>query len=276
MKEDIIENSNMNKLSELRNLLLDDVNEKQSDIQLKLDKFELAQLKLKTILDEPNLLREKVSYLLEEQTQEMKLKFDELFGQEVAGIIKNSEPQLIKALTPIMGKLIQKWITYEMGKVQAKVNEQIKNNPVSAFFNKIWGKNPMVDVSTATIKDILIIENKTGLLICKYAQENPINKNQVAGYIKAIIAFGEEALKIGYKEKIKEWTYETYRVIIHTDADYFGAILLDGHSTPEFTIKLKNTVGAFISNHLKGKDFSKEIPEIELSEKLRKILNKRV
>lgn len=276
MKEDIIESANLNKLSELRNLLLDDVNEKQVDIQVKIDEFELALLKLKTTLNEPNLLRSKVSSLLDEQTQEMKFKFDELFGQEVAEIIKNSEPQLIKALTPIMGKLIKKWITFELGKVQSKLNEQIKNNPVRAFFDKIIGKNPIENVCTATIQDVLIIENKTGLLICKYAEENPINKNQMAGYMKAIVSYGEEALKVGYKEKIKEWTYETYRVVIHTDADYFGAIVLDGHSTQDFTIKLKNTVGVFISNHLNGKDFSKEIPEKELSKKLRKILNTKV
>lgn len=273
MKEDFIEKKSNNRLSELRNLLVNDIIEKQDKIFVQLNYLD-------STINKPDLLKEKISSILDSQTQEMKKKFDELFGQEVADIIKNSEPQLIVALTPIMGKLIQKWIGFEMNKVQDKVNSQIKNNPVSVFFKSLIGKKTaddfIVNVNTASIKDILIIQKETGLVICNFAKENPINKNQIGGLMTAIKAFAEDALKVGYKEKVVELRYETYRVVNHNDFDYFAAILLNGHSSPEFTTKLKITMSDFITKNINGKDFSKEIPEEELSAKLRKTINENV
>jgi len=265
-----MKNKQKDKLEVLRDLLVDDVIEQQENIILELRE-------LQNTLNKPDLLKEKINIILNEQKQEMKQKFDHLFGQEVATIIKNSEPQLIKALTPIMGKLIHKWIAFELIKVQDKVNNQLKNNPISSLIGKIRGRNAdklLANVNTAAIKDILIVEKKSGLLICNYALENPINKNQVGGLLAAIKAFGEDALKVGYKEEIEELRFETYKVIIHNDFDYFAAILLNGVPNPEFTIKLKNTLGYFISNNISNKDFTAGIPEKELSEKLRNALKK--
>jgi|GEM_PF-2044293 len=283
MKEDILKTESQNRLGELRALLVNDLIEQQRKVILRVNELENSTELLEATINEPDLLREKLCSILEEQTNEMKHKFDELFGQEVGAIIKNSEPQLIKALTPIMGKLIQKWIAYELGKVQSRVNKQIKDNPVSAFIKKIipWGPPDSAEeriskVNTATIKDILIIQKGSGIVICSYSKENPMNKNQFGGLITAIKAFGEDALKVGYKEEIEELRYVAYRVLIYNDFDYFAAILLDGHSSIDFTYSLKNTAGYFMAKNINGKDFSKEIPEQELSEKLRKIINENV
>lgn len=273
MREDIFETKDLSRLSELKNLLLHDVIEGQEKTLKELDRLE------KTI-NNPDLLKKKISSILDDQTREMKQKFDELFGQEVTSIIKNSEPQLIQALTPIMGKLIQKWIVFEMGKVQSKVNEQIKNNPISGFFKNLFGRDTaseiISNVNTASIKDILVIQKETGFVMCNYSLENPINKNQVGGLITAIKAFGEDALKVGYKEEIVELRYDTYSVTIHNDLDYFAAILLNGHSSRAFTTVLKKTVGNFITKSISGQDFSEEIPEEELSNKLRETINEKV
>lgn len=272
MKEDIIEKDNQNRLNELRNLLVHDLIEKQNKIFTQLDNLE-------TTINNPDLLREKVSSILDDQTCEMKHKFDELFGQEVASIIKNSEPQLLKALTPIMGKLIQKWIAFEMNKVQSRVNEKISKNPISTIFKKLFvGENSddlIAQTNTVTIKDILIIEKKASLVVCNFAVENPINIDQVGGLMSAIKAFGEDALKVGYKEEIVGLKFQTYEVIMQIDMNYYAAILLDGVAPQDFKSKLKKTVASFIIKNINNKDFSKGIPEEELSEKLRKIVKER-
>jgi len=272
MKEDIIEKDNQNRLNELRNLLVHDLIEKQNKIFTQLDSLE-------STINNPDLLKEKVSSILDDQTHEMKHKFDELFGQEVAGIIKNSEPQLLKALTPIMGKLIQKWIAFEMNKVQSRVNEKISKSPISTIFKKLFRAENSDDLiaqtNTVTIKDILIIEKKASLVVCNFAVENPINIDQVGGLMSAIKAFGEDALKVGYKEEIVGLKFQTYEVIMQIDLNYYAAILLDGVAPQDFKSKLKKTVASFIIKNINNKDFSKGIPEEELSEKLRKIVKEK-
>lgn len=271
MKEDIIKKDSQTRLNELRNLLVHDLIEKQDIILAQVNNLEVT-------MNKPDLLRAKVSTILDDQTHQMKQKFDELFGQEVGEIIKTSEPQLIKALTPIMGKLIQKWIVFEMNKVQSRVNAKINKNPVAKFLGKFFPSDSdeaICQANKVNIKDILVIEKKTSLVICNFAVENPINVNQIGGLIGAIIAFAEDALKAGYKEEFVGFKYQTYEVIIQNDFDYFAAILLDGVPNEEFKNKLKKTVGRFIVANIIGKNFSRGIPGEELSKKLRKTVKGR-
>lgn len=265
----------------LKEILVGDEQKKQEEFQSELKKLE-------NTLYNKDELKSEIDPILDERIEDLRKQFNQFFGKQVQQQIKNSEEELIVALTPLMGKLIQKWIAHEFVEFKSNINEHIKESTslperiywkvMSSLFPVKTGMKILMEaINTAKIIDIFIIQKETGFMMAKYSdEETTMNENQIAGMMTALINFGQDALKVGVKEKIEEIKYELYSVHIFNDFNFYAAILfkhgVQGNS--KYVEPVKKSVARFINLKMKPENFSDDFDVNTLSKQLREFLNK--
>lgn len=265
----------------LKEILVGDEQKKQEEFQSELKKIENTLYNKKE-------LKSEIDPILDERIEDLRKQFNQFFGEQVQQQIKDSEEELIVALTPLMGKLIQKWIAYEFVEFKSNVNEYIKESSslperiywkvmTSLFPVKTGIKILMEAINTAKIIDIFIIQKETGFMMAKYSdEETTMNESQIAAMMTALINFGQDALKVGVKEKIEEIKYELYTVHIFNDFNFYAAILFKHgvQSNSKYIEPVKKSVARFINLKMKPENFTDHVDMKALSKQLREFLNK--
>lgn len=264
----------------LKEILVGDEKKRQEEFQSELKKIE------KTLYNKDELKSE-IDPIIDERIEDLRNQFNQLFGDKVQQQIRNSEEELIVALTPLMGKLIQKWIAYEFTEFKSNINEYIRDSTsiperiywkvMSTFLpEKTAAKMLLEAINTAKIIDIFIIQKETGFMMAKYSDEETMNQNQIAGMMTALINFGQDALKVGVREKIEEIKYELYTVNIYNDFNFYAAILfkhgIQGHS--KYVEPVKESVARFIQQEIIPKNFTDNVNVNTLSKQLKDFLRK--
>lgn len=249
--------------------------------------FETELKKIEQTLYNHDELKTTIDPIIDERFEDLRGQFKQFFGQQVQQQIKDSEEELIQTLTPIMGKLIKKWIALEFIGLKENVNEHIKSS--ISIPERIFGRIKAAIIpeittakilseafNTAQVLDIFIIQQKTGFMMAKYSDEEMMNRNQTAGMMTALIDFGEEALKIGTREEIEQIKYELYTIHKINEQDYYAVILLDNgiQSKPKYVEPVKDAVALFIKEEIIPKNFSDQVDVDALSNQLREFLRK--
>ncbi len=265
---------------QLKEILVGDEKKRQEEFHSELKKIE------KTLYDKKELKAE-IDPIIDERIEDLRNQFDQLFGDKVQQQIKNSEEELIVALTPVMGKLIQKWIAYEFNEFNSSINEYIKNStsiPEIIYWKLrsfilprgTAGKILMEAIDTAKIIDIFIIQKETGFMMAKYSDKETMNQNQIAGMMTALINFGQDALKVGVREKIEQIKYELYTVNIYNDFNYYAAILFEHgiQGNLKYVEPVKKSVARFIQQEIIPKNYTDSVDVDTLSKQLKDFLRK--
>lgn len=262
-----------NLMLQLKELLIGEEKEEQK-------KFKSELQKIEETLYNYDRLKEIIDPIIEDRVEKLRKNFDREFGLQVQQKILDSEEDLIKALTPIMGKLVKKWIVHEFIGLRENVEEQInalslKEKAVN-FLNKLRGKkvDPIKIINKGKIIDVFIIQKDSGFLMGKYSNEDTMNRNTLAGMMTALKSFGQEALKVGVREEIEKISYELYTVHFCNDFDYYAAILLDdGISSLKFINDVKTCVEQFMKVHIIAQNYTDTIPDDYISDELRKFID---
>jgi len=265
-------------MHQLKEILVGDEKKQRQEFETELKKIE------HTLYDHHEL-KNTIDPIIDERFEDLRSQFNTFFGAQVQQQIKDSEEELIKTLTPIMGKLIKKWIAHEFVGLKESVNEYI--NSSLSFPEKIYNKiksifipeetfNEIISkaINTAILIDVFIIQKKTGFMMAQYSEEPTMNQSQMAGMLTALIGFGEDALRVGVREKIRQIQYELYTVHIHNDFDFYAAILFsDGiQSNPEVIEPVKKMVASFIEQKMISQNYSDDIDVKILSKQLQDFL----
>lgn len=249
------------KLEILRKLLLSEEQEFADSISKKVDE-------LNKIVHEKNKLSPKVDPIIDDKlktfVEEIPQKLGPTITQALKEEIKNSQDAVVEALFPIIGKMIKKYIAHEM----KMLSENIDKKTRQAFSIKNWfrkkkvqskgvslGDQAIADMSAPELKQMLVIEKDSGLLISDYSpsKENPIDKDMIAGMLTAIKSFVEDAFQ-GGNQNLETIEYELYTIHVQNFHSYYIAVVISGTYNLMFKEKLENKLLDFAQHYISIKD----------------------
>ena len=114
---------------------------KLRQILLQKDREELEYIR--RVLDEQDLLSERVSPIVQEHLDLLKQHFPREFQIEVEKVIdiklRQSQEELINIIYPKLGQLIKKYIANEIQKIRERVEAQVKDSFVGRMRHRFTG-----------------------------------------------------------------------------------------------------------------------------------------
>ena len=199
------------------------------------------------------LFEEKVSYLQE--------NFPELFGtfvtQAIKVQIKESQPEVIEALYPIMGKLISKYIRTEIEALSQRIEKQLDTSfslkgiglRLKAFFSGVKYEEIILRDSTeGELEEILMVDQQSGLLLGQYSKTQLLDADMIAGMFTAIKSFVTDAFQKEGQE-LETLTYDDYIIAVYNLPSYYFAFVFNGQVFGTTKARLQEYVLNFMSEY---------------------------
>lgn len=258
-------NNEITPLDQLRQLLLqedrslvqnmqDEMKEVQlevSDVRMEIGKMRENVYELIDSLDNLDKLTLRVDPIVALRIVELKKNFHKTFGYEVKETVKkeirNSKDEFVEAFYPIIGKLVRRYIKYE---VEAWF-EQFTNNVENVFSLEWWrsvitGKRRVAFV--CQIEEVFIIAQGSGLLMGAYSKNNITDMNMIAGMLTAIRMFAGDAFKTG--GDLHTIDHDSYKIFVHDNFNYYYAVVVSGLPDETFKIRLREYLDSFSENYI--------------------------
>lgn len=227
----------------IRNIILEVDREAQGKIREDVD------LLKKELLEEEQFYSHLDPYF-EQKITYLQANFPSIFGPFISTAIKmqirDSRDEVVDALYPIIGKLVQKYINYQMQELGERIDNWFKNiTSASYWFGKVkdsfTGKqedlSPPSFIPNPILQEVFVIENDSGLLIGHYSFNNLLDADMIAGMLMGIKSFVEQAFQKGPQE-LEEVGYSEYRLMIYSAPHFYIVFVLDGIINPSFKRKM--------------------------------------
>ena len=243
------------------------------EILLREDRSALEELQ--RTLNEKQLLAEKINHIVEDHLTFLRQNFPKEYAKIVNRMVeqklKTSQTEILDVIYPVMGKMINKYITYQFQEMKDSINARI-----DAFFSKQgvlwWIRNRIFGLDNAemllssldepVIEEIFVIQRDSGLLYGSAALYPSVNRDVVAGMLTAIKSFVEDAFERD-NEDLEMIQYGTYKIIIENMPSHFFAVAISGSMSNAEGAVLRNQIIDFIQENelLRSPDFNSEIQE---------------
>ncbi|MEM9986627.1 MAG: hypothetical protein AAF804_16170, partial [Bacteroidota bacterium] len=221
-------------LNELRALLLDQDRHTREGLAQKLNELE-------AVLNDPEALGQRLEPILEDQVQYLQENFPELFGRYLSSAIKlqirNSQGEIIDALYPIMGKLINRYLRAEIERISQRLDQSLKD-PFSweniklrfkAWFSGVSYQELLLSrTDPPIVEDLFLIDKNTGLAMAHYSLHELTQPEVVAGMLTGIKSFVEHAFDQPDQE-LQNLEYEQFKILIFSFQTFFLAAGLKGY-----------------------------------------------
>ncbi|MBL7817515.1 MAG: hypothetical protein JNL70_21090 [Saprospiraceae bacterium] len=249
------------------------------DILLREDRSALEALQ--RTLNEKQLLAEKINPIVEDHLTFLRHNFPKEYAQIVNRMVeqklKSSQTEILDVIYPVMGKMINKYISLQFQELKDNINARI-----NALFSKRgfvwWIRNKILGIDDADmllasldipiIEEIFVIQRDTGLLLGSAALQPSVNRDVVAGMLTAIKSFVEDAFE-REKEDLELIQYGTYKLLIENMPTHYFAVAMSGSVSVTEGGQLRNQIIDFIHNNdaLRVKDIDSRVQE-EISQAL--------
>lgn len=208
-------------------------------------------------------LEPKIRPIIEERLDYLQEHFPEIYGKVITDTIKrqirDSRDEVVDALYPIVGRLIQRFVKKEIEVLSARVDEQVNR----LFSMKGWwhlilgmigvkkiGEDVVSRAANSTVDQAFLVDRESGLLLGNWAQGAASDPDMVAGMMTAIKSFAEDALgKSGQQLEMIE--YDTHRIFFLDMRKYYFAIMVSGAIRTGFEDKLTEALFVFAEKNLK-------------------------
>jgi hypothetical protein len=181
--------SELQMLSQLREILLKEDRNTLSEIQ--------------EVLNNKSLLSGRVNPIIEEHLEFLRHNFPKEYAKIVDRLIeqkiKDSQQQILDVVYPVMGKMINKYISLQFQQMKDNIQDQInfafsRQGLIKRLRNRLLGINDAEVILAALDKPILeeifVIERDSGLMLGSAALYPSVNRDVVAGiwYLSHIAA----------------------------------------------------------------------------------------
>jgi len=262
---------------QLRKILLEQDREERHELARKLHDLDDQ-------LNSRERLETKVDPILKDQETRFQDNFPKLFGPQITETIKtqikDSQDEVVEALYPIIGRMIKKYITSEIQKLNERVDHQME----LAFSWEGWkirikawiSGTPQKDLVMSQliepkIEEIFVIEKDSGLLMGSFSRQASVDQDMVAGMLTAIKAFVEDAFTSD-AQQLESIDYENFKVVLKSFKSFYIAVVTSGGMSSAFQDKLDDLLIDFADRVLK-KAREEEDPEKEISGSLEEFFN---
>ncbi len=229
-------------------------------ILLEDDRAELKRLR--DTLDDPTLLSEKVSPILDQQFTFFKNNFPKEYEAAVDKIVKRrlaeSQDEILNVIYPVLGKMIKKYITHQFQLMKDSIDATIRNtfNTRSLWQNikaQIFGIKQseiiLAGMDRPVIDEIYVVERDSGLLKGSASRTQAVDQEVIAGMLTAIKSFAEDAFH-REREDVESIAYGSYRIFIQNFHSYYIAVALSGSVSSNEYEALSNDILDFAEQEL--------------------------
>lgn len=229
------------------------------EILLREDRSALDELQ--RVLNEKQLLAEKVNPIVEDHLDFLRHNFPKEYAQIVNRMVeqklKSSQTEILDVIYPVMGKMINKYISLQFQEMKDSINARI-----DALFSKQgvfwWIRNRILGINDAemllagldvpVLEEIFVIQRDSGLLLGSAALHPSVNRDVVAGMLTAIKSFVEDAFEREH-EDLELIQYGTYKLLIENMPSHYFAVALSGSVSTTEGMQLRNQIIDFIHNN---------------------------
>jgi hypothetical protein len=225
------------------------------DILLRDDRATLSAVK--KVLDEKDLLADRVSPIVEEHLENMRQNFPQEYEQLVTKMIeqklKSSQKEIVEVIYPVLGQMIIKFISLQFQILKESIDKQIKETfSTKTIMDKIryrfmGVKSSDIIIAAADvpyIEEVFVIQKNSGLLLGSAALYPTENRDAVAGMLTAIKDFVEDAFEKD-REDLETINYGTYRVMLYSFPTYYFAMALSGSLSTSESENFRKSVFQF-------------------------------
>ncbi|MCB0570112.1 MAG: hypothetical protein KDC66_10130 [Phaeodactylibacter sp.] len=234
--------------------LLDEVR----DILLRKDRDALQRLE--DILEQRELLSERVVPIIEEQLALFQEHFPYAYRQAVERLIerklKESQDELLNLIYPILGKMIRKYIAQQLQGLRESVEAQLKSSFLGRLRARLSGlRESDVIISQAAglqVQEAYVIAQHSGLLLGSASVQPTIDKELIAGMLTAIKSFAVDAFQRGDAE-LEMINYGDYQILIQDFYSFYIALAVNGALTTGEKEKLSEQMINFANRELSRK-----------------------
>lgn len=208
----------------------------------------------------PQVVAPVVNTVVDKKVEEFKVEFDGQSGKMVTTAIKKqikeSQPDIIDALYPIMGKLITKFLQIELEKLSEGINKQIENTfsvesmkrQVFSIFGIKQDAQILKNANKPNVEEAYVIEQDSGMLLAEYTNNDSVDNDMVAGMITAIKSFVKDAFyQDGELDMIE---YGTFKIILYNARKYYLVAALKGVVDSTYKYRVLDYLKIFDENYL--------------------------
>lgn len=208
-------------------------------------------------------LEPKVGPMIEDRLNYLQEHFPEIYGQVITETIKkqirDSRDEVVEALYPIVGRLIQRFVKKEIEVLSERVDAQVNR----LFSVRGWvdlilaqlglrklGDQMIRKAATAHLEQVLLIDKRSGLLIGQWAEGDAADADMVAAMMTAIKSFAEDALGKA-KEELTSIEYGSKQLFFFQMHTTYFAALVTGAVQHSFESKLSEALLAFGEQYMR-------------------------
>lgn len=230
-------------------------------------------------------LQQKVEPIIDEKFDMLKENFPEIYGQVITKTIKTqireSRDEVIDALYPIMGKLIQKYIVSEISALSERIDQQLEHmfswdvwlaHIKSWFTGHSVGKHLLRHALPPTIEEVFVVRQYSSTLIGSYSREGLLDGDMVAGMLTAIKSFVKEAFA-KHKQELEVIEYETYKIFIKNFQTFYIAVTVSGVVNQGIRKRIDNLILDFAQMYMQSPSVKEMEQEDYLSTPLNQFFN---
>lgn len=153
--------------------------------------------------------------------------------------ITDSRDEMIDALYPIMGKLVQRSVTEAMRDLARRIDEQMRRTlNVQALWRQILVRMRGVSQAEMALRNafpfqvlqVFLIHRETGLLLMHCAQqtEETTDSDLISSMLTAIRDFTEDAFGRGQEAELNEIQYGERSILIEVAHMVYIAVVIEG------------------------------------------------
>lgn len=259
--------------------MFEEVLQKQNEqIQEKISQ-EIRAIK-ESLSQEEQKIAQKLEPVLEQKVEIVRNEINKIHQlNNISSLIKKeireSQPEMIDALYPIMGKLVQKFIKTELEKLNEQINEKIDDNfswsAIKREFLSLFGIKQeeilLAQASQAVIEEFFVIYQNSGILQAHYSKNEVIDDDMVASMLTAIKSFVGDAF--GHKADLEMLEYGNMKMIIYNAPRFYLVAVVAGVVDKSFQARLQSYMQLFYERYL-SLHTDEEIAEKDLSKILKK------
>lgn len=216
-------------------------------------------VQLEQILHDRKKLSGKVDPIVKEQLEAFTKGIPKTLGPVITATlkeeIKHHKDEVVDALYPVMGKMIKKYVAYEIKLLSEKIDDQfsfiktIKRKIRSLFGNVKEEDLILSELSMAKIEQVFLIEQESGILKASFSKTETIDEEMISGMLTAIKSFVEDAFH-QRDQSLELIEYELYQIHIQSFVTHNIAVVLSGNYLTRSKNKVQDIIFNFYNKYM--------------------------
>lgn len=216
-------------------------------------------VQLEQILHDRQKLSDRVDPIVQGQLDEFTKNIPNTLGPVITATlkeeIKHHKDEVVDALYPVMGKMIKKYVAYEIKMLSEKIDDQFSFiKTAKRKFRSIFGNVKEEDLllselSMAKIEQVFLIERESGILKAAYSEKDTIDEEMISGMLTAIKSFVEDAFH-QRDQSLELIEYELYQIHIQSFVTHNIAVVISGNYLTRSKNKVQDLIFNFYNKYM--------------------------